>query len=147
MKRHFLFAIAAVVFSGFVASCDDDDKDDLRSGIEDSINWHSIAITVHSDDWKYHTGRNNANGYYYADVKVDKLTRAICDGGMVCCYIYNDDYQSPLPNIRYYNSGNEEWTKTIDYEFYRKGVTFYVTDSHNIDELPEKMEFRLAFIY
>lgn len=146
MKKSFLMAFMAMAFTGFLVSCEEDDEH-LRNRTEDDIEWNTINVTVRAGDWEYVEGSRNCNSYYYADVKVSDLDKNKCKGGIICCYLYDDEVQTQLPCTRYYNSGNEEWSRTIDYDFYKKGVTFYVTESRDSINLPERMEFRIAFIY
>lgn len=146
MKRKLLWAFAALLSVGTLASCEEDD-DHLRNRTEDDIEWNSINVTVRAGDWEYVKGSKNCNSYYYADVDLKELKQNKCDGGLICCYLYDDDVQTQLPCTRYYNSGNKEWSRTIDYDFYKKGVTFYVTESNDSISLPERMEFRIVFIY
>lgn len=146
MKRKLLWAFAALLSVGTLASCEEDD-DHLRNRTEDDIEWNTKEVTVRSGDWEYVNGSRNCNSYYYADVKVSDLNKEKCKGGIICCYLYDDDVQTQLPCTRYFNTDGEEWSRTIDYDFYKNGVTFYVTESRDSLSQPERMEFRIAFIY
>ncbi len=147
MKRKLLWAFAALLSVGALTSCEDDSHT-LRDEMSEDIDWYSKKITVKSDDWVLHSNRDNDNIYYYADIKVSELTGSICKGGIICCYLYEDNAQTQLPCTRYYQDSDQNyWSKTIDYDFYKGGITIYVTDSEFYDENPGDMEFRLAFIY
>ena len=134
---------------GFTAC--DEDFDCLRNETRDEVDWFTTKVTIEPRDWNY-----SPNGYYYTDVKVRELDRDVFRGGIVCCYLYDGkDVQIQLPYTRHYNEGGQEWTRTIDYDFYKHGVTIYVTDyspnqGSNGDkfepECPDEMTFRIALI-
>lgn len=145
MKRNFILAALALMFVGLATSCDDDDS--LRDETSDDVTWHTKKITVKAKDWELYSNRDN-DIYYFADIDVSELTSAVCKGGIVCCYLYEGDAQTQMPCTRYYQDSDQNyWSKTIDYDFYKGGITIYVTDSEFYDENPGDMEFRLAFIY
>ena len=124
-----------------------------RQGIEGRV---ICAFTVAEDgsvtdfEIKKFVDRDGMNCYFKCNKKVSDLTYAVLDGGMVNCYLYvdNSDTQAQLPTVRHFeNREGHLWTRTIDYEYYSGGVTFYVTDSDFAGEQPGTMDFRLMFAY
>ena len=155
MKRKILSIFALIVMAGGFTACDED-FDYLRSETRDEVDWFTTKVTIDSHDWNYSQGGN----YYFADVRVRELDRDVYRGGIVCCYLYDgNDVQIQLPYTRHYNEGGQEWIRTIDYEFYKRGITIYVTDyplnqgssssSANDQfepERPDDMTFRIALL-
>lgn len=147
MKRKILsmFTLLAIV-AGF-SSCDDDY---LRNETRDDVEWTTKKIKVEEEDWIYQSNRNAPGGYFYTDIKVNELDGDVFRGGLVCCYLYDgDDVQIPLPCTRTMSDGKHEWQRTIDFDFYRKGITIYVSDFPSDDFVPdpEEMKFRIALLY
>ncbi len=148
MKRKILsmFVLAAVAVS--FSACEVDD-DHLRNETREDVDWSIAKVTIYEDDWNYKTNRDGSS-YYYVDVKVNEINNRVYKGGLVCCYMYDgDDVQTQLPCTRYLTDGTNYWTRTIDYDFYKKGVTIYVTDflpDGEKAENPGKMTFRIAVL-
>lgn len=153
MRRKILSMFVLLAAAGFV-SCDED-LDHMRNGVSDDVDWTTKKVTVQERDWVYQSNRDNSGGYYYADIKVRDLNSDVFRGGLVCCYLYDgNDVQIPLPCTRTISDSAHEWQRTIDFEFYRKGITIYVTDyipqtgaSNNFEpNEPGEMKFRIALL-
>lgn len=130
-------------------SCDDETRT-LRNETTDDVIWKSKEIRVLDTEWQKFVDRDGMNCYFKCNKKVSDLTYAVLDGGMVNCYLYvdNSDTQAQLPTVRHFeNREGHLWTRTIDYEYYSGGVTFYVTDSDFAGEQPGTMDFRLMLAY
>ena len=148
MKRKILSMIALVAIAAGFSACEENDGH-LRNEIREDVDWSITKVTIDEDDWSYKTNRDGSS-YYYCDVKVNDIDSWVYKGGLVCCYLYDgDDVQTQLPCTRYLTDGTNYWTRTIDYDFYKKGVTIYVTDflpDNSQPETPEKMTFRILVL-
>ena len=125
MRRKILSMFMLLAAAGFV-SCDED-FDYLRIETRDEVDWTTITVTIDADEWNYNSNSDDT-GYYYADVKVREIDKDVCRNGLVCCYMYDDAVQTQLPCTRYMSDGKHQWTRTIDFDFYKRGITIYVTD-------------------
>ena len=152
MKRKILSMFTLLAIAAGFSSCDDDY---WNTETREDVEWTTQKVTVKERDWAYQTNHSGSGGYYFADIKVRELDGDVFRRGLVCCYMYDgDDLQIPLPCTRTISDGAHEWQRTIDFEFYRKGITIYVTDfipqseanaNFEPDE-PEEMRFRIALL-
>ena len=158
MRRKILSMFVLLAATAGFVSCDED-LEYMRNGVSDDVDWTTKKVTVQERDWIYQSNHDNSGGYYYADIKVRDLNSDVFRGGIVCCYMYDgNDVQIPLPCTRTMSDGTHEWQRTIDFEFYRKGITFYVTDyipqtgitttpSDNFEpDEPGEMKFRIVLL-
>ena len=72
--------------------------------------------------------------------------------------MYDDAVQTQLPCTRYMSDGKHQWTRTIDFDFYKRGITIYVTDFVTQNEAstkpsddfvpdePGEIKFRIAVL-
>lgn len=144
MKKYITICLfAAMAF--FAVSCDDDTRN-LRNETTEDVIWRSIEIKA--DSWIKCADREGLNPYYKTSVNVPQINNNVLKGGIVTCYLYDGDAQAPLPSVRHYeNASNQLWTRTIDYEYYSGGVTFYVTDSDFAGQYPGTLYFRLMLAW
>ena len=152
MRRKILSMLTLLTICSGFASCDED-FDNWRSETRDEVDWTNARVTIDVNDWIYDSN-GNGSGYYYSNIKVKEIDKEVYRYGLVCCYLYDGDVQTQLPCTRYMTDGKHEWQRTIDFDFYRRGVTIYVTDfvpqngaSDNfVPDEPEDMKFRIAVI-
>lgn len=134
MKRLFYL----LIISTLTMSCVD----------EDTTNIKIINLVVNQSDWIEETDTKNLNRYYYCSFNVPEITPWIYNNGVVNAYITFDYASQPLPYIRHFE--NEEgfrWTRTVDYEYESGKVRIFVTNNDFIQDLPEKMTFKVSVIW
>lgn len=134
---------AAIAFMAFgLMSCEDDTRT-LRSDVADEVRMYSGEFPV--EHWTKCSDRGGLNPYYKADIRCSKITYTVLRGGQVNCYLYTGNTsQVQLPCVRHYeNAQGDQWTRTIDCEYWDGGVTVYVTDSDFAGGTPEPMSFRI----
>lgn len=137
MKKAILFLMAAVL----LFSCED------NSYPEDLTTKQTFNLKVNANDWTEYTG-SSGERYYYCFVKINEITNTIYERGSVTAYIDYDDRQQVLPYVRHMrNSAGSMWTRTIDYDVTRDGVTFYVTNSDFAIDPPGTMYFRVLLMW
>lgn len=136
MKKAFLLFMAAVL----LLSCDESYPEDLTTK-------QTISLKVNANDWTEYIG-NSGERYYYCFVRINEITSTIYERGGVMAYIDFDDRQQALPYVRHMrNSAGNMWTRTIDYDVTRDGVTFYVTNSDFAIDPPGTMYFKVLLIW
>jgi len=137
MKKLFLLILPLL----FLASCDG-----TMSYPEDLTTKQIVNLKVNSTNWILKT--DGVTKYYSAYVKVDALTDRVYTNGGVVAYIDYNDYQQVLPMVRHYgDTKGNLWTKTIDYEVEKGGITFYVTNSDFVTDAPETMYFKVILFW
>lgn len=120
----------------------------LRSEVSDEVDWYSASFNINEQDWRSYYNRETGESYYYATVDIRSLSYQIYDGGLVNCYLYEGGAQSQLPITRYFKDDKGiNWSRTIDYEYTKDEVTFFVSLSDFREEIPENMEFRVVMIW
>lgn len=105
---------------------------------------------VNTSDWTESKDNNGLNRYYLCkrEIKGLKTHRRIYEKGAVMVYLAGTDFQQPLPITRHFESDKgQRWTRTIDYEFSKGKITFFVTTSDFIVEQPESMSFRVVLMW
>jgi len=144
MKKFMKAAILSLACMFTLASCDEDGRT-LRHETTDDVIWSSVELTA--SNWEKCVDRNGENTYYKCSVRTNALTYDVIRGGLVNCYLYDGDAQAQLPCVRHFQNGQSYWTRTIDYEYYSGGLTFYVTDSDFAGDRPGVLTFRLMVAY
>ena len=144
MKKYMTICLLmAMTFAA--ASCDSDTRS-LRNETTEDVIWRSLEIKA--DNWVRCSDRDGLNSYYTTSISVPQITNQVLRGGVVNCYLYDGDAQAQLPSVRHYeNAAHQFWTRTIDYEYYSGGVTFYVTDSDFAGTSPGVLFFRLMMAW
>lgn len=145
MKTIFKTAVLSLACVLPLVSCEDDTRT-LRNETTDDVIWSSVELTA--ANWEKCADRQGLNTYYRCSVRTSAINYQVLNGGMVNCYLYDGNAQAQLPSVRHYeNAQNQFWTRTIDYEYYNGGVTFYVTDSDFAGEKPGVLTFRLMVAF
>jgi len=111
-----------------------------------NTNWKIIDIDVLSRQWQVDIDANG-NRFYFAQFNVPELTQFIYDNGTVLAYYELNGVQQPLPYTRHNGDNGYYWTRTIDFEFTTKSMTFYVTDSDFADDPPPTIYFRVVLLW
>ena len=144
MRKLFIVIFLLSCLTAF-NSCDNGTRT-LRNETTVDVIWTSVEICA--DKWMKCSDADGLNTYYKYSIGINGLNMNVLKGGLVQCYLYNGDSQTPLPVVRHYeNLHGQYWTRTIDYEFYHGGVSIYVTDNDFAGDPPGVMYFRLAFTY
>ena len=139
-KKTNIFIILAIMMLTLV-SCESY-KGDL--GAKQIFNFE-----VKADDWTEITDNDGLNRYYRCGFKLKNFHPGTSfKRRAVLAYINFGEYEQPLPYIRHYeNAAGELWTRTIDFDYSSDEINFYVTNSDFAREIPEKMHFRVMFIW
>jgi hypothetical protein len=135
-----IFIIVAVAMMALV-SC---------SSYEEDLNTKQVFnYEVRSNDWIEITDQDGLNRYYtYGFDLKNFYPGSTFKHRAVLAYISFGDYEQPLPYIRHYeNSNGWLWTRTVDFEYSAKEINFFVTSSDFAVDKPEKMYFRVVFIW
>lgn len=141
MRNTIKVAILSLACFLSLVSCDDDSRT-LRHETTEDVIWSSVELSAYN--WEKCADRNGLNSYYKCSVRTPDITYQVMKGGVVNCYLYDGSAQAQLPSVRHYENGlGQFWTRTIDYEYYSGGVTFYVTDSDFAGDAPGLLKFRL----
>lgn len=86
--------------------------------------------------------------YYYADLKVPKLTPFVASDGNVFVYLYTDSangIQTPLPYVSHKTNGTNFWTETNDFDFTPGSIRLYVQYSDFATQnIPPASKFRVV---
>ena len=107
-----------------------------------------FRFEVKARDWQQMTDQDGLNRYYKSSFKINGISDYIINNGAVLGYIEFSGYQQALPYTRHYeNFDGAKWSRTIDYDFSRTDVHFYVTNNDFIVDPPETMYFRVIFIW
>ena len=108
-----------------------------------------FTFEVKANDWQANTDHDGLNLFYSCNFKIKGLNTGVSlNRCAVLAYINFGNYEQPLPYIRHYeNTFGELWTRTVDFDYSLKEVNFYVTNSDFAVERPEKMYFRLVYIW
>lgn len=123
--------------------------EEYYTGMDRIIEDFIVYDDPYPDGWGFQDG--NAPHFYY-NFNFDKLTDHIYDNGTIVVYYDDGQTQHPLPYVRTYEQAVggyiRTWTQTIDYEFRRGGISFYVTNSDFIyNSNPGRMKFRMVVIW
>lgn len=133
MKRLFYLLIISLL----AVSCDDD-----------NTNIKIINLAVNQADWVENTDSKGLNRYYSCLFNVPEITPWIYNNGVVNTYITFDYASQPLPYVRHLEDMDGfRWTRTVDYEYESGKIRIFVTNSDFIEDLPEKMTFKVAIIW
>lgn len=139
MRTFLLLLITAVT----MASCEEN-----YSYPEDLTTKQVFRFEVKASDWKSYTDQAGLNMYYRAKFNVSGITDNMFNNGAVSAYIEFDGYQQVLPYTRHMENANgAKWTRTVDFDFSRTDVQFYVTNNDFISDPPETMYFRMVFVW
>jgi len=104
---------------------------------------------VKAKDWVKNSDRDGLNTYYSCHFKVKGLnTCADLDHCAALGFICLGSNDQALPYTRHYeNKSGDAWTQTVDFDYSLSEVNFYVTDSDFAGDRPEKMSFRIMYIW
>lgn len=115
---------------------------------EDITNKQVFRFEVKASDWASITDQNGLNRYYRCRFNLTGVTSYMINNGAVMGYIEFDNAQQALPYTRHYeNLAGDRWTRTVDFDYSRNDVHFYVTNNDFINDPPETMFFRLVFMW
>lgn len=107
-----------------------------------------FRFEVKKADWTPYTDESGLNLYYRCNFDIKGITRYIVENGAVLGYIEFDGYQQALPYTRHMeNADGARWSRTIDFDFSRTDVQFYVTNNDFVNDPPETMYFRVVFVW
>lgn len=107
-----------------------------------------FRFEVKKADWTPYTDESGLNLYYRCNFDINGITQYIVENGAVLGYIEFDGYQQALPYTRHMeNADGARWSRTIDFDFSRTDVQFYVTNNDFINDPPETMYFRVVFVW
>ncbi len=139
MRNLLLILVASLVFF----SCDD-----VNSYPEDLSTKQVFNFEVRATDWTEELDANKLNRRYICRFNINGLSNYVFSNGVALGYVDYGSYQQPLPYTRYFeNTLNERWSRTIDFDYSQDDVTFYVSNSDFANDPPEKMYFRLVFMW
>lgn len=107
-----------------------------------------FRFEVKKADWTPYTDESGLNLYYRCNFDIKGITQYIVENGAVLGYIEFDGYQQALPYTRHMeNADGARWSRTIDFDFSRTDVQFYVTNNDFVNDPPETMYFRVVFVW
>lgn len=140
MKKHLLLGILALL----LVSCSD-----TTIFERDTTRWTFINLVAKPSDWQEYVDNNGKNRYYSCSYSVPEIDYDIYEYGVVLCYVELGGAQQIMPYVRHYEDQNgAQWTKTIDFEYAKKKVNIFVTNSDFVVDPPQdNMSFRLVLIY
>ncbi|MDX9748288.1 MAG: hypothetical protein RBT57_07275 [Paludibacter sp.] len=138
--RTILFLTIAVIT---MASCEG-----TYSAPEDLTTKQVFNFEVKASDWKPYTDQAGLNLYYRSKFSLSGISDYMYNNGAVNAYIEFDGYQQVLPYSRHMENANgAKWTRTVDFDYSRTDIQFYVTNNDFISDPPETMYFRVVFIW
>jgi hypothetical protein len=107
-----------------------------------------FRFTVKAADWQQVTDQAGLNRYYRCSFPISGVSQYVVDNGATLGYIEFDGFQQTLPYSRHFeNADGAKWTRTVDFDFSRTDVHFYVTNNDFVSDPPETMYFRVVFIW
>lgn len=107
-----------------------------------------FRFVVKQTDWVELADEDGLNRYYRYKFTLDGITQYMIDNGAAIGYIEFDGFQQQLPFSRHFeNLDGARWTRTVDFDFSKNDVQFYVTNDDFIKDRPETMYFRVVFIW
>lgn len=136
MKKLFLLLFIAIL----AVSCED----------KEVINpqWKIVNLVVKQNDWVVNTDADGLNKFYSYQFQMPEISPVIFNSGLLSSYIVLDNAQQSLPYVRHYEDiKGFMWTRTIDCDYAVNKMNIYVTNSDFIDDLPEKMNFRVVLLW
>ncbi|WP_165022556.1 hypothetical protein [Dysgonomonas sp. ZJ279] len=107
--------------------------------------WYVTSFTIQSSEWQLMGAPGELNSYYYLDKSLPELNNFVFNQGTVVAYIETEkDIKNGLPYVLHKggsdNQGEFLWTQTFDFDFYPKGVRFYLTYSDFNTQIPPDTE-------
>jgi hypothetical protein len=115
---------------------------------DDKTNIKTINLVVNENDWVENTDSKGFNRYYSCSFDMPEISTYVYNSGVVNTYITFDYASQPLPYVRHLEDAvGNRWTRTVDYEYERGKMRIFVTNSDFIEDLPEKMTFKVALIW
>lgn len=116
-------------------------------------NWHVTSFTVAKSEWKLVGNPGELNSYFYVDKPLKELTQTVYNEGSIISYIETDKgVKNGMPYVLHLGEaeGSKEflWTQTYDFDFYKGGITFYVTYSDfNTQIRPDIETFHVVLMW
>ncbi len=105
-------------------------------------------FTVKQADWIPNTDANGLNLYYKSKQSIDGISNYYINNGATMGFIEFDGFEQALPYTRHFENANgTKWTRTIDFDFSKTDVQFYVTNNDFKADPPETMNFKVVFIW
>lgn len=151
MKK-FLFLILSVLFIS--TSCEGPEGPMGPPGEQGSgTNWFTQSYTVQAKDWKLKGKPGELNSFYYADIPISQLSQFIYEKGTVLGYIETESgVKNSLPYVSHRGGSDDKgeflWTQTYDFDFYKGGITVYLTYSDfNTQTAPGTEKFHVIFMW
>jgi len=116
---------------------------------EDLTTKQVFNFEARANDWVEKTDNAGLNPYYSCSFRLRNLKpNTSLDHCAVLAYINYGSYEAPLPYIRHNeNEYGELWTRTIDFDYSLNDISFYVTDSDFNISRPDRMYFKVVFIW
>ncbi|MDR3327473.1 MAG: hypothetical protein LBT04_05020 [Prevotellaceae bacterium] len=117
---------------------------------------HLKVIDLQADVYSWQYSNDIDNNFYFVGFNVPEITDLVYNSGIVSMSIEywatdGSNFQTSLPNVRHFEAWENGnlflWTRTIDFEYYRGGVSVFVTNSDFVDERPGNMRFLLKLIW
>ncbi len=139
MRTILLLVITAIT----LASCDE------SYSYPEELNTKQVfKFEVKASDWQPYTDQAGLNLYYRCKFNLNGITDYMYNNGAVTAYVEFNDYQQALPYTRHMENANgAKWTRTVDFDYSRNDIQFYVTNNDFISDPPEAMYFRVVFIW
>jgi hypothetical protein len=145
MKKN-IYIFIVLAFECFaLVSC----EDSISSFQENITTKQVYNFEVKAKDWIANTDKTGHNLFYSYNFKLIDLNPDITlQNCAVLAYIILGNYEQPLPMVRHFEDADGNlWTRTVDFDFSLKDINFYVTNSDFFAEIPEKMIFRVVFLW
>jgi hypothetical protein len=139
MRTYLLLLVSALV----LMSCE------VTNSYPEELNTKQVfRFTVKASDWQQVTDQAGLNRYYRCNFPISGVNQYVIDNGATIAYIEFDGFQQTLPYTRHFeNNDGAKWTRTVDFDFSRTDVHFYVTNNDFVPDPPETMYFRVVFIW
>lgn len=142
MKKIILLFVVALI----VASCQGPIGPEGPQGY--GTNWKIINLVATQSDWVENLDKDGINRYYSCNFSIPEITSEVYNNGSVNAYMLIDNTQQTLPFVRHFEDINKNlWTRTIDFDFTKGGMNFYVTISDFNAEPPGTMNFRVVLMW
>ncbi len=110
----------------------------------------TVTNDPYPDGWGY---SNGLAPHFFYNFNFPELDQFLYDNGTMVVYYDDGNTQYPLPYVRTFEEpigGGQvrRYTRTIDYEFRRGGISFYVTnDDFQYPVKPGETKFRVVIIW
>ena len=127
---------AAVFFTG------------CNTGVEPNT-MRSTNVTVYTGDWEKVVDEKGWNGYLQVDVRINAITRSVCNNGAVMVYLVNGSLQEMIPSVLWIDDWNGNiYGQAISCAFEPGWIRFYynTSDFEYPSNEPNTLYFRVVTI-